>query len=74
MKLISVLILLLKVNARLVACMPLTLTHATQKGPTFFAFAGTLNSRGISGINLGGADFGGTTGKEINRSFDPRAS
>jgi hypothetical protein len=31
------------------------------KVPTFFAFAGTLNSRGVSGINLGGADFGGTT-------------
>ncbi|KAI9460573.1 hypothetical protein BJY52DRAFT_1262426 [Lactarius psammicola] len=32
------------------------------KGPTFFAFAGTLNSRGVSGINLGGGEFGGTTG------------
>ncbi|KAI0257146.1 hypothetical protein BJV78DRAFT_1160586 [Lactifluus subvellereus] len=31
------------------------------KAPTFFAFAGTLNSRGVSGINLRGADFGGTT-------------
>ncbi|KAH9049338.1 hypothetical protein EDB84DRAFT_1556196 [Lactarius hengduanensis] len=31
------------------------------KGPTFFAFAGTLNSRGVSGINLRGGEFGGTT-------------
>ncbi|KAF8274101.1 hypothetical protein EI94DRAFT_1714733 [Lactarius quietus] len=31
------------------------------KVPTFLSFAATLNSRGVSGINLGGADFGGTT-------------
>ncbi|KAI0003669.1 hypothetical protein BJV74DRAFT_764039 [Russula compacta] len=31
------------------------------KAPTFLAFMGTLNSRGISGINLRGADFGNTT-------------
>ncbi|KAI0275059.1 hypothetical protein BC834DRAFT_28103 [Gloeopeniophorella convolvens] len=42
-KLVSILILLLKV-------------------PTFVAFAGTLNSRGVSGINLRGADLGGATG------------
>ncbi|KAI0285302.1 hypothetical protein BGY98DRAFT_945253 [Russula aff. rugulosa BPL654] len=31
------------------------------KVPTFVAFAGTLSSRGISNINLSGADFGGAT-------------
>jgi len=31
------------------------------KGPTFIAFAGTLSSRGVSGINISGADFGSTT-------------
>jgi len=31
------------------------------KAPTFLAFAGTLNSRGVSGINLRGAEFGSTT-------------
>jgi len=31
------------------------------KAPTFIAFSGTLTSRGVSGINLRGAEFGGTT-------------
>lgn len=35
----------------------------SYKVPTYVAFAGTLSSRGISHINLGGADFGSSTGK-----------
>ncbi|KAI0296210.1 hypothetical protein BC826DRAFT_247556 [Russula brevipes] len=31
------------------------------KVPTFVAFQGTLNSRGVRGVSLGGAEFGGTT-------------
>ncbi|KAN0133249.1 hypothetical protein V8E53_008973 [Lactarius tabidus] len=39
----------------------ITILILLLKVPTFFAFAATLNSRGVSGINLGGSDFGGTT-------------
>lgn len=60
--LLSILILLLKVNAHTLSKSCFTLTHAIAKAPTFLAFAGTLNSRGVSGINLRGAEFGSTTG------------
>ncbi|KAF8506706.1 hypothetical protein F5888DRAFT_1644641 [Russula emetica] len=39
------------------------------KVPTFVAFAGTLSSRGISNINLRGADFGGATGESHPKSL-----
>src|SRR6266850_3968466 len=40
--------------------------------PTFIAFSGTLNSRGVSGINLRGSDLGGTTGKSPKGSVRSR--
>jgi len=41
-----------------------------HKVPTFVAFAGTLSSRGVSNINLRGADFGGATGMSRLRGLE----
>jgi len=59
-RLVTIIILIFKVNT--LAQLFILRCSFLDKAPTFIAFSGTLTSRGVSGINLRGAEFGGTTG------------